>query len=131
MQLPDEDVLDAIGRLFQALVDAYGPVGTLGILVVVVALFTGWRMYQDYRSGKEYRALTAEKERTIQRLAEDNRLWRTLYLKEEHGWTDEQVNQFVLRNELRDPADARLYLEDRDDDSNVPTLSRKKREKQR
>lgn len=53
-----------------------------------------------------------EKNRTIRRLAEQERNYRILFFKEKAGWTDEQVERFVIEN---DPSGTPLRRKVHDD----------------
>lgn len=110
---PDDlpGVIDAIKDLLEVLIAHYGAGGTLAIFAVVVLALFGWKVYNNYRKDKEVNLALQEKDRTIQRLAEAERNFRILFFKEKAGWTDEQVERFVLRNEFPDVPTARKALE--------------------
>jgi hypothetical protein len=69
-----------------------------------------YRLYNDWRKDKEINALLKEKDRTIQRLAEENRLYRIKELKSQ-GFSEDYIEKFILRNEFENPSEARKTLE--------------------
>lgn len=113
---PEElpDILRTVNQLLELLISHFGPWGTIVIIFGVLLLAVGLRLYNDWRKDKEIEALIEEKDRTIQRLAESERTYRALFLKDKAGWTDEQVERFIVRNEFTDPAEAREALEARE-----------------
>jgi hypothetical protein len=114
---PEElpDVLQTVNQLLELLISHFGPWGTIVIIFGALLLAVGLRLYNDWRKDKEVKALIDEKDRTIQRLAESERTYRALFLKEKAGWTDEQVERFIVRNEFANPAEAREALENQGD----------------
>lgn len=114
---PEElpDVLQTVNQLLELLISHFGPWGTIVIVFGALLLAVGLRLYNDWRKDKEVKALIDEKDRTIQRLAESERTYRALFLKEKAGWTDEQVERFIVRNEFANPAEAREALENQGD----------------
>ncbi|MFA5597388.1 MAG: hypothetical protein WDA26_07465 [Pusillimonas sp.] len=39
-------------------------------------------------------------------------MWRILELKSKHGWTDDQIERFLITEEFPDPKAARNYFND-------------------
>src|SRR5215211_7251011 len=110
------EFLDALRNLIQSLVNIFGIWGTIGIIAALVVISGGWKLYNIWRKDKEVNLALQEKDRTIQRLAEQERNLRILFFKEKAGWSDEQVDRFVLRNEFPDVPSARKALEGERDD---------------
>jgi len=94
-QLPA--ILDAVEKFITFFVSTFGVGGTVAVAVTFLLLSFGWRLYQDWRKKQEVNELVAEKERSIQRLAEDNRMWRALFLKQEKGLSDRQIESLIMR----------------------------------
>jgi len=105
------DIINALNNLIQSLVAVFGARGTIAILVVIIAGTTWWKIWNIRRKDREINLVLEEKDRTIQRLAEQERNYRILFFKEKFGWTDEQVLQFVMKNEFKDVPSARRELE--------------------
>lgn len=105
-------IIDAIVRLLDVLIRNFGQVGTLIIALAIVALASLWRVYNDRRKDKEVNAVIAEKDKTIQRLAEQERNYRILFFKEKAGWTDEEIDRFVMKNDFDGVVSARKALEE-------------------
>ncbi len=107
-------IIDAISNLIQVLIDSFGKVPTIVGILLFLGVAIGWRIYTDWRRDKMINALVAEKDKTIQRLAESERQFRVLFFKEQLGWSDEQVDLFVMKNEFQNTPEARRSLENRD-----------------
>lgn len=105
------DLIKALTRLLEVMVSSFGALGTIGIFVFLLLVAFLWRRYNDWQKDKTTDALLAEKERTIQRLAEESRNFKILFLKHQLGWTDEQINLFIMKNEFIDGVTARKALE--------------------
>lgn len=105
------EFLDALDKLVHSLVNIFGPWVTLGIVAVVVAITGGWKIWNIKRKDREVNLALKEKDKTIQRLAEQERNYRILFFKEKCGWSDEQIQQFVMKNEFEDVPSARKELE--------------------
>ena len=58
-------------------------------------MFTFYRIYNDKRRDQEYNLALDEKERTIQRLADQERTWRELFLKEKFNLNDNEIEKII------------------------------------
>jgi hypothetical protein len=112
-ETPDSvpQIIDAINRLIQTCVQNFGVRGTVLLLIGVTAAFVAFRLYSEWRKDKKTDTALKEKERSIQRLAEESRMWRFLFLKEKMGLTEEEAKRLVTRNEFLDAVSARRALE--------------------
>jgi len=110
------DDLDSVTKtlwpLLNLMLENYGPWGTLLIIGVVCGLFVWWRIRQGRGKEQGWKAALEEKERTIQRLANDNRDLRIQLLKE-RNWTNHDIERLILLNVHPDGAATRRALEDR------------------
>ena len=106
------EILNAIIQLIEVLIKHFGTLGTIGILVFVLLISIGWRLYNDKKNREESEALLEEKDRTIQRLAEQERSYRALFFKKFAGWEEKDIERFILKNEFKNPVEARKFLED-------------------
>jgi len=111
------EFLRAIEGLLQILLSSFGPWGTIVLITLAVLASFGFRVYNDRRRDKEIDALIEEKDRTIQRLADSERMYRALFLRQQTDWTDDQIERFIMQNEFADPVEARESLEESDIDS--------------
>lgn len=74
--------MDRITHLIQALTAFYEKAGLLGVLSVLAVIVGGpilLSILRDRRQEKLYREVINEKEKQIQRLADDNREWRNFF----------------------------------------------------
>ena len=88
-------ILDAFNGILNTLLNNYGPAGTLAILIGLVVLSFGWRLFTDWRRERKIDRALAEKEETIQRQAKEIRMYRALFFKEKAGWDDNLINKFI------------------------------------
>jgi len=105
------EIIKAATRLVETLVANFGAKGTIAIAVSLLLVAFLWRRYNDWQRDKTTNALLAEKDRTIQRLAEEARNFKILHFKHQLGWTDEQITLFIMKNEFVDGVTARKALE--------------------
>jgi len=115
------ETIAAIDRLVTSLVHLFGVRGTIGFLVVLVAGSIALRLYNDYRADRDTKEALREKERSIQRLSTEVRMWRALFFREKVGWDDELIERFVMKNEFHNAASARKSLEEATGDSIAPS----------
>ena len=94
------DVLNAFSHLIEVFVASFGRIGTVLMFVGMLLVAVAWRLYNDRRKDKEINAAVLEKNRTIRRLAEQERNYRILFFKDKAGWTDEEVERFIVENEF-------------------------------
>ena len=95
---------------------AYGAYGAVGIGVggagmYLLLLLMGWRIYQNFRRDRATDQVLEEKEKALQRAASEAREYRIAFFKDKIGWTDEQVERFLVRNQFDDGRSARQALE--------------------
>lgn len=98
----------------QALTDLLRVVGVCNFFVgaaVTVILLMIKRRYNDNRKEREANIAFAEKDRTIQRLANDSRAYKVLYLKTQ-GVSEEELDKLFIKNQFDDGKESREYLED-------------------
>lgn len=105
------DLINAISHLVEVSVGLFGRTGTVLLLVGLTIASILIRRWSEARKGKATKALIAEKERTIQRLSEENRNYRIVFLQQIAGWDADQIDRFVMRNEFTDGVAARRTLE--------------------
>src|SRR5262245_15355142 len=101
MILADPDpsaILKEISNLVEVILKNFGALGTVLLALGVVLLLFAWRRYNDYQRDKRTDELIKEKDRTIQRLAEQERNLRVVLFKSVTGWSDEQLNLFIMKN---------------------------------
>lgn len=114
------EIIKAITHLVEVLVANFGAGGTIGIFVFLLLVGFIWRRYNDWQRDKNTNELIAEKDRTIQRLAEEARNFKILHFKEQLGWTDEQITLFIMKNEFVDGVTARIALEGEKSSAVIP-----------
>lgn len=105
-----KEILEAVDKLLRTCLEQFGVNTTLFLIFsVAIGLFL-WRIYNDWRKGKEINAAIKAKDETIQVLAEHNREFRVIDLKA-RGWSDEMIDAVVLKNTPKDAIEAREMLQ--------------------
>ncbi len=107
------EILTGIKEILALIIANYGPNGTIGLIILIYILFWIKKLYDDHKKKIEVNEVIAEKERTVQRLANEVRMWRTLELKEKRHWTDEQIERFLITEDFANPAEANKFFDDR------------------
>lgn len=104
-------ILEAVNHLLEQLFSSLGPWPTLFLLVFLALLTFGFRVYQDWRKEQEVDQRIKDKDRTIQRMAAELRMYRAAYFSDVEGWSDEKIERFIFRNDFSDEVEARIGLE--------------------
>lgn len=103
-------LIDSVRNLLETLIKGLGPDIFLALVVIICIFSFGWKWYSDYLKRKETNEALQEKERTIQRLTNEIRTWRSAILKEKFDWSDEQIKNFLITENFSNPQEARDYL---------------------
>jgi hypothetical protein len=110
---PPGELVDAIVKLIDAFVAKFGVGWTIVMLVGLVAFLVARRIYNDRREDRDVNKALEAKEAALQLAAAEARSWRIVVLKEKCGWTNEEVEQYIIRNDFSNPVDARRSMEQR------------------
>jgi hypothetical protein len=113
------EILKELTRLVEVLFTHLGPWGTIGVFVGLTIISSAWKLSTIRRKDREVNLVIQEKERTIERLTEDLRYYRAVIFKEKFGWTDEQIDRLVLKNEPQVLSSKKVLLEKRQDDKSI------------
>lgn len=103
---------DGLKEIIEYLVGIFGPQGTFLLIIIFWITSTCWKVYNEYKKNKEINQVLEEKERTIQRIAKQEREFRILFFKEKFKWTDEQVERFIMKADFYDGPEAIKALEE-------------------
>jgi uncharacterized membrane protein YccC len=110
----DETFLQSARELLTLLLDRFGAGGTIALVVVVLLALFAWRRYSDWRTDRMIDRALAEKERTIQRLANQERTWRRFFLTQHLNIPAEEVDRLLLlEGNYQDAKEARTAVEPR------------------
>src|SRR5690606_4835811 len=97
----------ALGKLVELL----GPGLALTALFGLVAVGVGLKIYTGRRLEKAFQLALDEKERTVQRLADECRQYRVLFGIEHLGLNQQRSEKIFQRNDFATPEEARKTLE--------------------
>jgi len=108
----NDKALNAIRDLLAILIKYFGPGGTVVIFAVVFVGLFGFRVYRDHRSDRMIQKALEEKERTIQRLANQERTWRRLFLTKGIKLDPHEANKLLsLEQDFENPKQSRTAVE--------------------
>ena len=95
----DAEVVNASNTLAKTILEAYGPWGTFGILSFILFALAGWKFWADWKTDREVHLALAEKEKTIQRMANMERFLRAALFKH-LGWTEKDIMTHIYNGGL-------------------------------
>lgn len=108
----NEKVLQAARDILNALIGAFGPLGTVALVGAGLLVMFAFRVYKDKRADRTIDRALAEKERTIQRLANQERTWRRVFLTENLKIDKVEADRLLaLEGEYETPEQARKAVE--------------------
>lgn len=108
--LEADKVIEAVTALLKFLFATLGVGGTVAVVIVFIVVATCFRLYNDWKKDKEVNQALAEKDRTIARLAAQERVWRIQDFKAK-GWTEDEIDKYLIQNEAPNIPAARQLLE--------------------
>lgn len=106
-----EPLLKAAAALLQVFIDTLGVGGTLGVAFGLLLFLLARRIYNDWRKDREGDLAIRAYEESVQRSAAEAREYRTAFFKDKLGWSDDAVERFIVKNQLKDGPSARQHLE--------------------
>jgi hypothetical protein len=101
VESPNVDVIGFLDWFYKT----YGPNWTLVLIFSIPIAIFGWQVFQALRKDREANLAISAKEETIQRLADENRLYRILIAQEKWGWSEQQIEKYILKNEPQKESD--------------------------
>lgn len=75
----------------------YGSTATLLLLSVPIVLVVGLQIWQQLRKDRDFNVALQTKEDSIQRLADENRMYRAVLFREKFGWSEQQIEGFIAK----------------------------------
>ena len=87
--------VEAVLKLYEAV----GPVWSIIIIIAIFVLPLLLKLYRDKQLQDAYREIINEKEKQIQRLADDNREWRS-YFWHTKGLTEREIMQIERQSDV-------------------------------
>lgn len=99
-------------NIVETLIEHYGKWGALGIGLGAVILLFLWQLYLDKRKSKYFNTVIQEKDKAIQRIAEECRYLRFWLLKRTTNLSDAEIRDLVEKNEYPNAEEARRGMEE-------------------
>lgn len=127
----DLGTLEKLVNVLGALVNVLGPGWTVVLIVCILALGVGLKVYSTGRLERAYDKALEEKERSVQRLANEARSWRILFLTHVLRISRQEAEKIIERNEFTTPEEARRELESRKRYERGERRARKKKRSRR
>jgi hypothetical protein len=90
------EFLPPIEKALNLLVGTFGPWGTVILVALVLATLFFWKVYKDRQADEARNLALAEKERTIQRLANQERTWRRLFMTQVLKLPPDEADKLLL-----------------------------------
>ena len=106
----EPELLQETGRLLDFLIERFGADKTLWLIIGTVVFLAVRRLYLDWRAERVLNRLLEEKERSIQRVANQERQWRIYFLMH-MGMSREEAERLIVQNVFSTPEEARRALE--------------------
>lgn len=107
----NDKILEAATRLLGVLITNFGPWGTIALVAIVLLALFGWKYYNNRRADRAIDLVLAEKEKTIQRLANQERTWRKLFLTKGIQLSSKEADELLrLEGEYENPAQSRRAI---------------------
>lgn len=106
-----DKIFQAINELLKTCVELLGYNLTVVLIFLVPSLLFLYKVYNDWTKRREVNLAIKAKDETIQVLAEQNRQFRVIELKEK-GWNDDAINNVVMKNTPKDAVEARKMLQE-------------------
>ncbi len=95
---------------FGEMVDRLGPGWTVAFVLGLFAGLIALKILTSRSAQKGWERALDEKERTIQRIATQEREWRVAQFRRD-GWTDEQIERWILQAPHDTPEQSRKHWE--------------------
>ena len=93
-------VIEATTALFESLFSAFGKGWTLVLILIGWATVTGFKIHSRHRDGSAQKSLVAEKERTINRIANEAREYKTVVFKIMAKLSGDEIRDKLSDNEI-------------------------------
>ncbi|MBX2840859.1 MAG: hypothetical protein KTR26_03755 [Flammeovirgaceae bacterium] len=106
------DKFASVLKEFNKIIEQIGPTTTLIVFGIILIVAIVYKIYKDKQDDKYINKLLEEKERTIQRVADEARQYKFLYFKE-RGWTTEELEKLFIKNDFLNIKDAREKMENK------------------
>lgn len=111
----NDKLMSVLRDILELLVGNFGPGGTIVLVTLVLGVLGAVRWYKDWRADRAVREVLAEKERTIQRLANQERTWRRVFLTKGIKLDQQEVNKILmLEQDYENPKQSRKAVEGRE-----------------
>jgi hypothetical protein len=106
-------ILEQIRLLLELIMDRLGAAPTVALAVSVLVLLFLFRVYQVWRKDKEVHLAIEAHQQALQRCANENRELRIVLLRQIAGWTDDEIDRYIMKADFRDPKESRRAVEGR------------------
>jgi len=101
------------------LVSTIGVTWTCVLIIFFPCLAFAWWLWVSSRRDRGWEMALGEKEKSLQRIANECRAWRSLYLQKVNGMTEDEVQRHFIENEFMNGAESRHALEKKNSDEEL------------
>lgn len=103
------DLTELLG-LLDAVVNVLGPKWTVVLVLGLYGIFTLRRLREAHLADDAAKRQEAEKERALQRAANEAREYRIAMFKDKLGWSTDEISAFVMLEQVDDGASSRRQV---------------------
>jgi hypothetical protein len=108
----NEKILDSVRKLLELLINRFGAGGTVALVAVLLFLALLYKVYSNWRADRAIDRALEEKERTIQRLANQERTWRRVFLTDRMKLSSKEADRLLsIEGDFADPEESRGTIE--------------------
>src|ERR1035441_8476565 len=107
----DKRVFDHIDNILRVLVTNLGEWGTVLLIFGIYLISRTINFFNDKAKEHERKETIRQMEKALQRISNENREYRMVIFKEKYGWTDAELEKFIVKADFTDGPSARKELE--------------------
>jgi hypothetical protein len=104
-------MIDSVLKLIQFLVSTYGANLVLAAALGLFVVMYGFRFYETRGKDRTTERAFSEMEKAVQRSAAEAREYKIAFFKEKLGWSDAEIDAYIVKNLPTDGPSARRALE--------------------
>lgn len=109
--MKNKEIIDGLLNTVGDIANILGPDNTMIVVIAGFILTFFFKTYQISKKNQDINKALELAEKTVQRLAKENREWKILFFKDKYKWTDKQIKTFFIKGQFVDASSTRKELE--------------------